>query len=282
MRQLAEHLPIRYVNESATPCRSQVKITEAGDEITLSIAELGTLAVNAAGALSSAPDSSHHERLAHAAADWAWGQWLAFGGTYAFHGATVTRDGYTLALVGAPRAGTSLTALALCRRGWALVADGVCPLAVESGKRVIALAGTGALQVDRAVTAAFPPPEIYTDARTPRPRSNIEVEAAGAHTVDRIVSLVPSTVRRGGVIVPGNFEGGDPTLSLAAASVCGEGIRSRNSELNEDLLATCAQVTALVPFDVALVPAGSSTLMFSPRQIATLITDHLAAVIADA
>lgn len=259
--------------------RSGVKINHLGTEITLSIADVGSVTVNSGGVTSVASGTAHHDRLAAIAGDWAWGQWLAFGGRYAFHGATLTREGFTLALVGAPRAGVSLAALALCRRGWSLIADGVCPLVIED-ERVIAEPGVTALQVDRAVTAAFPPAEGFADANTPRARSNIDVRRAAREPVGRIISLVTSTVRRDGIVLPGDFEGGNPTLSLAASAVCGDGIRSRNRSLDDGLMAMCAQAVELVPFDVALVPAGSSQLMYSPSQIATLITDHLDEVTA--
>ena len=270
---------IRRVQVAAVATETRARVGPDGTTIALDIGGVGSMTATAIECVSTARDDHGHHSLDAIAGEWAWGQMLGLRGTFAFHGATLERDGYGLAIFGAPRAGTSLTALALSRRGWHLVADGTCPIVVESaageGEEVLALPGDGHLQVDRAVTAAFPPQEPFADAQTPRVRTNIAVSTTGPTRLDRIVVLLPSNVRRTGLVVPANHEGGNPALMLAANAVLGAALREANPTLNQGLLDTCSRTVSAVPFDAALIPAGNSQAIFDPGQIATLISEHI-------
>ena len=275
----ADDWAIRHVDVDDVPAQSRVVIAPVGDAITLEVAEAGVIDVSKCGCTITAAAAGLHDQLRAIGEDWALGQWLAFNGTFAFHGATLEREGFGLALIGAPRAGTSLTALALARRGWRLIADGTCPLVVgnsaDGGEHIVALPGRQRVQVDRTITAAFPPDEGCADAGTPRPRSEIPVASTGAHRVDRIISIVPSNVRREGVIVPGDRDGGDPPQILRSCAVVGDALQATSPHLAERLASFCDIATHLAPLDAALVPAGKATFVFSPRQIADLIDAHV-------
>ncbi|MFN8125077.1 MAG: hypothetical protein U0R64_00990 [Candidatus Nanopelagicales bacterium] len=258
---------------AGAPDESSLDITAAGDALTLTVAGTGAITVSAEGVVSWAPDDAAQQRLAAIAGDWAWGQWQALHGRFAFHGAVVERDGAALVILGQPRSGASLTALSLCRRGWRLVADGTCPVTVvDSPSRLLALPGPGTgLQVDRAVTQAFPPPEPSRDPGTPRPRSDLAVPTAGPSELSRVVSLQVSGLQSSGVLRTGSDT--DPTAgerAWAAAAVAGEALRARNAAVRAGLDRWCREATRLVPVEVALVPPGEVTI-FSPRQIADLI-----------
>jgi len=255
----------------------------AGEEITLTIANAGAIAVNASGCTISAVSPSARQRLIALGNDWAWGQWLGFNGTFAFHGATLARDGFGLMLIGAPRAGTSLTALALCNRGWALVADGTCPLTLNDSSAstdsrhtmlpsVVAVPGRPQLEVDAVVTTSFPPTSGFRDAHPPRPRSLIPVATSPATPIQLILELVPTTLRSDAVIVDVEPDQPTPALRLMQACVLGQAIQSA-SGLGERLQQFSVMTTDVVPLQVALLPAGPT--LYRPIDIAELIEAHL-------
>lgn len=274
---------IARIDVATAPDCSGFWIDPSGESMALTLAGVGTITVSVDGATSHAPDAQLHATLAATCGQWAWGQWLGFHRTFAFHGATLERDGYGIALFGAPRAGVSLAALALSRRGWTLVADGTCPLVLESDAAgevaLVALAGQPGLQVDSAVTDTFPPPENSEPARTLRRRTNIATDASeGAARINRILMLITSNVRTTGVVVAGGSEELNPAAKLHATAVLGDARQAADQSLTESVATFCQQTVDTVPLDGVIVPAGTPSMTYTPKQIADLITTHLALV----
>lgn len=268
---------IDTVDVATPPAQSIVDISESGSHVTLVVGGLGSISVSADHCRTDAVNAAGHESLRAFAGDWAWGQRLALTGIFAFHGATLERDGYGIALVGPPRTGTTLAALALSRRGWRLVADGTCPFLIERGE-LVALPGRQNLEVDRAVTATLPADMQVEDAGTPRSRSRVSVASSGANRIDRIIELLPSRIRVDGVVVPGDYEESDPSMRLRSCSLVGGALESANPALAEALHAFCVSATETAPVDVAVVPTGDAGTTFTPIQIADLLSSHIDAL----
>lgn len=265
---------VRSAADCDPPIDSRVDISSTGNEVALTVEGLGSVTVSPAGCSISAVNDDSRQQLIALAENWAWGQWLGLNGTYAFHGVTLERDGFGLAILGPPRVGTSLTALALTKSGWRLIADGTCPMRLEV-TGLIALAGRAVLEIDQIVTSAFPPATGFEDAGTPRRRSHVPVAATGSSRIDRIVTLATTNIRNDAVVVPGDAEGSKPELRLQENAVAGEALRAANPTLATGLRAFCQAALAVVPLDVALIPAGGPSRIYGPRQVASLIEVQL-------
>ncbi len=265
----------RAIIESAPPV-SQVDIAADGDSISLVVAGVGLVKVSRNGCTVSATTSAAQDSLVALAGNWAWGQWLGINGTFSFHGVTLARDGVGLALIGAPRSGTSLTALAMSRDGWQVIADGVCPLQSDANG-ISALPGRQALEVDALVTQMFPPAGSFEDAETPRKRSLVSTASADATPIQHIIELVTTNIRTDGVVVPADTEESRPASRLQENSIVGKALQAASSTLGAQLHDFCEQVVSVVPFDVALVPYGSPARPYSPMDIANLVGAYLEA-----
>lgn len=271
---------ISRVAVDSVPRESRMSLS--GDTLSLQLAGAGSLTVSATGCASRAKDDEGHEVLSAVGGDWAWGQWCALRGVFAFHGATLARGDVAIAVLGPPRTGCSLTALSLVRRGWRLIADGSCALVpMDSAAGPVAglhaVPGRQSLQIDAMITTALPPAEPFRAAGTPRPRSSLTVPTAGPHRLTQIVVLQLSNLRQGGVVVAGDADPGAAARALRHTTVIGEALQWANPQLAAGLDDFCARTATAMPVDVALVPPGEGAQTFSPRQIADLIEENLRA-----
>ena len=174
----AERPEIHWTACTEAPRRTRFETLEGGSGAELFLAGRGSVRADAGGVTVSLADKSARAELAGLADGWGAALWRALNGVFSFHGATVERDGFGLALVGESRVGCPVTAVALAAEGWKLVADGECPLRLEADGSVMALPNGNELEVDTALTVMGPidRPTVPTGAR--RPRSEIAVPRA--------------------------------------------------------------------------------------------------------
>lgn len=262
------------MTRGAAPESAGFHVEPAGS-VMLDVPTLGAITVDRTGARAASPTDESASALRATVQLWAWGQWLAYQGVFSFHGVTlVDPRGLGVAIIGMPRAGTSLTGLALARRGWRLIADDVCPL-IRDGDAVLALPGRPTIQVDAAVVEAFPPDEPIQYLGTPRPRAQLVVPSAPATEITRVVCLVPSNVRRSGVLLPADPDGQSPSHVLAECCALGAYRLAVEPKLADEQAAQCESIIDAVDFSAALVPAGNSQHVFAPSQIADLISEYV-------
>lgn len=263
---------IRREYADGLPGDSAISFTR--DCIELVVAGVGTVRVKSSGCTSIAVDDGSHAQLADIAGQWAFGQWLLYQEVFAFHGVTVARDDQAIAVLGAPRVGTSLVGLALTRRGWRLIADDVCPIDIEAGA-AYALSGREGLEIDRAIVDAIRPDEHWADLHAQRNRVQVEVPSTDRTRINRIIILTMSnTVEQGSISTDESVQG---ARQLQVNCVAGLARLAGDRQLDQRLEHFCRELATLTEVDVAVVPVGGVVRSYSPKQIAELIIDHLAA-----
>lgn len=269
-----DSMPIEYCQLAIAPASSTVCFP-AG-VVRWEVAGSGAISVASHAVVVEFVDRPSLDSVLAVGHKWAWGQWLALNGVFAFAGSVVSDGTSTIALLGAPRAGVSLTALSLIRRGWRLLSDGICPIVSGTGDAagsIVALAGQPSIQIDEIIARTFPPPEPHHDAQTPRGRVDISVAAGRSAPLSAILSVVPTPIRTEPIVV--NVEPAHQIETLRAHSVVGDATAAALPAVDLDLTRFCQDVCdALVP-KLALVPAGNSAAMFSPAQIADVVVDFV-------
>lgn len=272
----AERPEVRWTACTEAPRRTRFETLEGGSGAELFLAGRGSVRADAGGVTVSLADESARAELAGLADGWGAALWRALNGVFSFHGATLERDGFGLALVGESRVGCSVTAVALAAEGWKLVADGECPLRLEADGSVMALPNGNELEVDTALTVMGPidRPTAPTGAR--RPRSEIAVpRAQGECRISAIVEIRLARSTDEPALVPAERSelGAAGTLKLLCST--GEAILGRNSSLDGRLDAFCQAAVAGTPFVVALVPEGRPGAFFPPSAVAGFVADQV-------
>lgn len=267
-------MPIEYRQRTAAPASSTVCFPAGG--VRWEVAGKGAITVSPQTVVVEFVDESSRDAVLQVGHPWAWGQWLALNGIFAFAGAVVSNGSSTVALLGSPRTGVSLTALSLSRRGWTLVSDGICPLirgVAETAGRVVAVESRPVIQIDEIVARTFPPPESHQSARTPRGRVDIEVAGCSSQPLSAILSVVPTPIRTEPVVV--GVESDHQVDTLRAHCVVGDATAAALPAVADDLARFCRDVCDDLAPKLALVPAGNSAAMFSPAQIADVVVDFV-------
>lgn len=188
--------PVRVL-EAAAPARGPLPFWEASPgEVTLGLADVGSIRVTPEMITVLAPDPDAARRTWDRVGTWAQGQWHAMAGELVLRGACVARDGRALAIVGAPRTGTSLTALQTFRHGFRLLRDGI--VVIRDGVALAQDDPRGA--IDREAAEVLFADLPCTPRATDRPRVDVEVPSAPDTPLTSIAQL-GIALGRGEIIV---------------------------------------------------------------------------------
>lgn len=258
-RLLAEHVAER-------PDRTWIDVRPG--EVTLYLEGLGRCHVDADGASFGIADEQDRPALEDTLGPWAWGVWLGLQGQFAFHGATLEREGLGMAIFGGARSAISLAALSLVRRGWSLIADDVCPLAIDTD-HVLALPGAPEIRVDTLVAEHIPDIPRARILRTPRSRTAIPVESAGPARITHMFTVVTTNTKSHSRLVTPPHA--DQVSTLVNAASVGQALLSATPGLRQSLDRVIAEALALVPMQALLTPRTWTPDSFSPQQLADLL-----------
>jgi hypothetical protein len=189
---MGEAAPVRAL-EAPAPVRAPLPLWEASPgEVTLGLANVGSIRVTPEVITVLAPDEEAVRRTWDRLGTWAQGQWHAMAGDLVLRGASVARDGRALAIVGAPRTGTSLTALQTIRHGFRLMRDGI--VVIRDGVAIAQDDPRGAVDLEAAEVLFADLP--CTPRGTERPRVDVEAPAATDTPLTSIALLGISLGRR--------------------------------------------------------------------------------------
>jgi hypothetical protein len=139
------------------------------EEVTLGLPGLGAVTVDVDGITTNAPDDLLRQQTWSRLGLWATGQWYALHGYLVLPGATVARDTEATAIVGASRAGSSVTAVQLTRHGYSIVSDGFTIITGEG----IAVSHTPHAAIDSFVAENLFPDMPNTARASGAQRTNI-------------------------------------------------------------------------------------------------------------
>ena len=244
---------------------TQTAIEIRPGQVELSLEGLGTCRVGGEGAVFSAHDDQAFDALDDTLGLWAYGVWLGLNGVFAFHGSVLERDGVAIALVGGARSAITVTAFALTRRGWRLVADDVCPLIVD-GSAVIAQAALPEIHIDSLVAKHVPWQVESRRLLTPRSRTAIAVDGAASCELTHLFTLIGTNTRPDArIVTPGLAE---QRSEFMAASCLGQSLLSATPGLRSALEAHIDRVLDIHPLQALLTPRTWTPDAFTPPQLA--------------
>lgn len=155
------------------------------EKVTLGLPGLGAVTVDTGGITNQAPDELLRQQTWARLGLWATGQWYALHGCLVLPGATVARDNEAIAIVGASRAGCSVTAVQLTRHEYSIVSDGFTIITGDG----IAVSHTPHAAIDTFVAENLFPDMPSTTRASGAVRTNIITPGHGDAPIRSFVLL---------------------------------------------------------------------------------------------
>lgn len=172
-------LPVITYREGPAPTAGPLPgIRWSKTHVELDLPGHGSVAVSVDGITITGPHPTSREHVHGQLGTWARGQWLRAQGLTTINGTCIATNDRAIVITGAPRAGSSLLALALIERGWQLTSDGL----IAWDRERIPWHLDHSITADRAVVPGIPATRI-TPLTTGRDRVAVHAPATGTGTI---------------------------------------------------------------------------------------------------
>ena len=269
---------VRWIASARAPEKTQFETFEGGLGAELYLSGRGSVRADSEAVTITVADESSRPELAALADNWGRTLWLALNGVFSFHGTTMERDGFGLALLGDSRVGCSMTAMVLASEGWSLIADGECAVRTEDDS-VVAVSTARDLEVDTAMTVMSTmrwPSEPRTSGRA---RSAIAIpRSPSTCSLSAIIELRLARSISSPAVVPAERSEVGAAGTLRECCSVGNAVLSQNPGMSDELDRFCEAVVDQVPSVVALIPEGKPEALFPPPEVASLVAEEVARI----
>lgn len=202
----APSAPINHLDGGAPPPGPLAPFRRTEDSLTLGVADLGSITVDARAITVRGPDEESRGAVWDRLGVWAEAQWYARHGFMVIRGAAVAREGRGVVLAARSQQGASITAAQMTDLGWGIVSDGIVVL----GQDGTLLSRRPLVHLDSEAAERLYPLAPRVPLAAGRPRTAVELPSHDdAGLADVVLMSVDNSV--GSVVVTG------PTMVDASA-----------------------------------------------------------------